>query len=180
MASGFIAKLNGPWHERGLQVFMAIVLAHWAEHLVQAVQVYHLGWPIPESRGVLGFWFPWLVSSELLHYSYALVMLIGLWVLRIGFTGTSRTWWMIAFWIQCWHHFEHALLQGQAIVGHNLGGSPVPMSLVQFLIRRVELHLIYNSLVFIPMVAAMYLHMFPSFRDLRHQQCTCAARAPAG
>ena len=32
----FLERLNGPWHERGLQIFMAIVPAHWAEHLAQA------------------------------------------------------------------------------------------------------------------------------------------------
>ena len=32
-------RLNGPWHERALHIFMAIVLAHWAEHLAQAFQI---------------------------------------------------------------------------------------------------------------------------------------------
>jgi hypothetical protein len=166
--------LNGRWHERGLQIFMAIVLAHWAEHLAQAVQVYLLGWPIPESRGVLGLWFPWLVSSETLHYGYAIVMLIGLWIFRRGFVGRAATWWMIAFWIQFWHHIEHALLQGQAIVGANLFNSPVPVSIAQLWIPRVELHLIYNSLVFIPMMVAMYRHMVPPAAEAAHMRCTCA------
>jgi hypothetical protein len=34
--SGFYDKLNSVWHERALQIFMGIVLAHWGEHLVQA------------------------------------------------------------------------------------------------------------------------------------------------
>ena len=124
-------RLNGPWHERSLQVFMVIVLAHWSEHIVQAYQIYVLGWPVHMAGGVLGYWFPWLVHSEVLHYGYALVMLIGLWIFRRGFVGRGYTWWMIAFWIQFWHHIEHALLQGQVIVGHNLFGSPVPTSIVQ-------------------------------------------------
>lgn len=167
-------KLNVVWHERALQIFLVIVLAHWAEHLVQAYQIYVMGWPIPESRGVLGYWFPWMVSSEILHYGYALVMLIGLWILRTGFTGSSYTWWMISFWIQFWHHIEHALLQGQAIIGENLANSPVPVSLVQFIIPRVELHLIYNSLVFIPMIIGMYLHMFPPVGEEEIARCSCA------
>lgn len=171
---GLIEKLNREWHERALQLFMVIVLAHWAEHLAQAYQIYALGWPVPESRGVLGLWFPWLVSSELLHYGYALVMLVGIWVLRTGFTGRSYTWWMVAFWIQFWHHIEHALLQGQAIVGSNLFNSPVPMSIAQLVIPRVELHLIYNSLVFIPMVIGMYYHLFPSPEEEAQQVCSCA------
>ena len=82
----FLARLNGPWHERGLQVFMGIVLAHWAEHLAQAYQVYVLHWPLAQARGVLGLWFPWLVTSEAMHYGYALIMLVGLWILRRGFS----------------------------------------------------------------------------------------------
>lgn len=168
--------LNTVWHERSLQIFMAIVLAHWAEHLVQAYQIYVLGWPLPESLGVIGYWFPWMFQSELLHYGYALVMLIGIWILRTGFVGNSYTWWMISFWIQFWHHIEHGLLQFQAIIGYNLGGGPVPMSVVQFVVPRVELHLIYNTLVFIPMIVAMYKHMFPPLGEAAHMQCSCAIK----
>ena len=81
----FYDKLNHQWHKLGLQIFMVIVLAHWAEHLAQAVQVYILHWPIPASRGVLGLWFPWLIKSESLHYLYALIMITGLWIFRRGF-----------------------------------------------------------------------------------------------
>lgn len=172
-------RLNGPWHERALQVFMVIVLGHWAEHLVQAYQIYVMGWPVPESRGVLGLWYPWLVESELLHYSYALVMLVGIWLLRTGFVGQSRIWWNVSLAIQFWHHIEHALLQGQALVGQNLLNSPVPMSIVQIWIPRVELHLVYNSLVFLPMVVAMYLHMFPPAGEEAHAECSCAVRPRA-
>lgn len=178
----FVRKLNQEWHERALQLFMVIVLAHWAEHLAQAFQIYVLGWAVPASRGVLGLWFPWLVASESLHYGYAIVMLAGLWMLRRGFTGQSFAWWMIALWIQFWHHIEHALLQGQAIAGVNLFNGPVPISIAQLVIPRVELHLIYNSLVFIPMIIGMYFHLFPSQEDAATQKCSCAYRprlAPA-
>ena len=168
--------LNTVWHERSLQLFMAIVLAHWAEHLVQAYQIYVMGWPIPESLGVVGYYFPWLFKSEILHYGYAIVMLIGIWILRTGFTGSSYTWWMISFWIQFWHHIEHFVLQVQAVIGYNLGGAPVPMSFVQFFIPRVELHLIYNTLVFIPMIVGMYLHMFPPPGEEAHIKCSCVVQ----
>ena len=169
-------RLNGPWHEWSLKIFMVIVLAHWSEHIVQAYQIYVLGWPVHMAGGVLGYWFPWLVHSEVLHYGYALVMLIGLWVFRKGFVGRGYTWWMIAFWIQFWHHIEHALLQGQVIVGHNLFGSPVPTSIVQLWLPRVQLHLFYNSIVFIPMVIGMYYHLLPSVVEAAHMRCTCALR----
>lgn len=174
-----VQRLNGPWHALALQIFMGIVLAHWAEHLAQALQVYVLHWPVPEARGVLGLWFPWLVRSEALHYGYALVMLVGLWVLRSGFVGRAYVWWMVAFWIQFWHHIEHALLQGQVIVGQNLFNSPVPMSLAQLVIPRLELHLIYNSIVFVPMVVAMYLHLTPTEPEQKEMRCSCALQSNA-
>ena len=170
----FMERLNTVWHERALQIFTLVVLGHWAEHLAQAFQIYVLHWPVPQARGVLGLWYPWLIKSEVLHYSYALVMLIGIWLLRPGFTGTARKWWTVALVIQFWHHIEHALLQGQALLGRNLFNSPVPTSIAQLWIPRVELHLIYNTIVFIPMVIAMYYHMFPPVGEAAHMRCTCA------
>ena len=167
-------RLNGPWHEWAMQAFMVIVLAHWAEHLLQTLQIYVFGWPVPEARGLLGYFFPWVIKSELLHYGYAVVMLIGLWTLRPGFTGREdRRWWTIALGIQFFHHFEHLLLQLQAIAGVNLFGRPVPTSIAQLWIPRVELHLFYNTIVFVPMVIAMYYHLFPPLQAGR-RQCTCA------
>jgi hypothetical protein len=167
-------KLNGPWHERALQFFMLIVLTHWAEHFAKAYQIFVMGWPRPKANGVLGLWYPWLIKSEVLHYAYALVMLTGLWLLHKGFTGRSYTWWMIAFWIQFWHHIEHLLLIGQATFHHNLMGKPVPFSVLQFFFPRVELHLFYNTVVFIPMVIAMYYHILPPEGEKERALCTCS------
>jgi hypothetical protein len=174
-------RLNGPYHELALRVFTAIVLAHWAEHLLQAFQIYALGWPVPEARGLLGQFYPWLVRSEILHYGYALVMLAGLWILRPGFTGVrDRQWWTIALGIQFFHHIEHALLITQATLGHNFFGRPVPTSLIQLWVPRVELHLFYNTIVFVPMMIGMYYHLFPPIEEtpVRNvqsvQKCTCA------
>lgn len=169
--------LNNSKHEPALKLYTLVVLLHWAEHLVQAFQVYVMNWSIPDSRGVLGLWFPWLVTSEILHYGYALFMLAGLWILRSGFTGRSRLWWNISLAIQFWHHFEHLILQLQAFFGKNLFDSPIPMSIVQLWIPRVELHLIYNTLVFIPMVIGMYYHIFPNEDEKAHQNCGCAWNA---
>jgi hypothetical protein len=153
---------------------MVIVLAHWAEHLMQALQIYVLGWPVPESRGAIGYFFPWVIKSETLHYGYALVMLVGFLVLRRGFTApTERGWWTVALAIQFFHHVEHAILQTQAIIGVNLFDRPVPTSLVQLWVPRVELHLFYNTIVFVPMVIAMYYHLFPSPSEAA-PRCTCA------
>jgi hypothetical protein len=174
-SQGLRERLNNAWHERGLQTFTVIVLAHWAEHLTQVFQIYALGWPVPESRGILGYFYPWLVKSETLHYGYAVVMLIGLWLFRDGFVNRrERLWWGVALGIQFWHHIEHALLQGQWLVGANLFGRPVPVSILQLWFPRVELHFFYNTIVFIPMVVAMYYHMFPTRAEAAAQQCSCA------
>jgi hypothetical protein len=170
----FMDRLNSTWHERGLQIYMFIVLAHWAEHLVQAIQIYVLGWPVPQSLGVLGVFYPWLIRSETLHYGYALVMLIGLFMFRRGFAEPdARRWWTIALVIQFFHHFEHLLLFGQYLTGHNIFDRPVPTSLIQLWVPRVELHLFYNTIVFIPMVIGMYYHMFPA-KAVPGVRCTCA------
>ncbi|MFL6256928.1 MAG: hypothetical protein ACJ74T_18120 [Pyrinomonadaceae bacterium] len=178
--TGLHDKLNSRWHERALQLFMLVVLGHWAEHLAQAVQIYALGWPRPQAGGVLGLWYPWLVGSEVLHYGYAVVMLIGIWVLRKGFTGVSRKWWTVALVIQFWHHIEHALLQGQVLFHHNILGSPIPLSFLQiaFPTSRVEIHLFYNAVVFIPMMVGMYYHMFPPAAEDANPACSCALRQP--
>jgi len=169
----FHEKLNSRWHKRALQIFMLIVLGHWAEHLFQAYQIYVMGWPRPKALGMLGLVYPWLVQTETMHYGYALVMLIGIWVLRKGFTGKARTWWTVALVIQFWHHIEHALLIGQVIFQHNLFHSPVPVSILQLVFPRVELHLFYNTVVFIPMVIGMYYHMFPPEGETERAACTC-------
>ena len=157
----FHDTLNGSWHGVASIVFLAVVLAHWGEHLLQAIQIFVLGWPRPAALGGLGLMFPWLVTSEWLHYAYAIVMLIGLFVLRGAYQGRARTWWGIALGLQVWHHFEHALLLGQAVSGVNLFGSAVPVSILQLVVPRAELHLFYNAVVFIPMVLAMIYHAFP-------------------
>lgn len=170
----FLKTINTHKHEIALRLYMVIVLAHWGEHLVQAFQIFVLKWPRPESRGILGQFWPWLVSSEALHYLYALFMLIGLWILRTGFVGRSRKWWMASFVIQFWHHIEHLLLQLQAVFSQNLFHSPVPVSLLQLVFPRVELHLFYNTVVFLPMMVAMYYHLFPTREELSLHQCPCA------
>ncbi|MBI4168484.1 MAG: hypothetical protein HY510_00950, partial [Acidobacteria bacterium] len=49
-----IIALNGPGHKWASLTFLGIVLAHWAEHVFQAVQVFVLGWPREASKGALG------------------------------------------------------------------------------------------------------------------------------
>jgi hypothetical protein len=171
---GLYESLNTRWHRAALLGFLVIVLFHWSEHIVQAYQFFVLHWSRPKSMGLLGMYYPWLMKTETLHYGFALVMVIGLWVLRKGFTGTSYKWWMAAFWIQFFHHFEHLILFIQANTHHYWFGGTVPTSIGQIWIPRIELHLIYNTLVFIPMVVGMYYHVYPPAKDAVKMACTCA------
>ena len=86
-------------------------------------------------------------------------------------TGTR---WTLALGIQFFHHIEHFLLIVQATTGHNFFGRPVPTSLIQLWVPRVELHLFYNTIVFIPMIIGMYYHLFPPAEESTSYQCTCA------
>lgn len=172
--------LNGRWHKWAGRIFIVIVVSHWAEHLLQALQIWVLDWSRPQARGGLGLLFPWLVKSEWLHYWYAVAMLVGLVILRPAFVGRARRWWDIALAIQFWHHFEHALLLFQvAVLHHNLFGSKVPTSIVQLFVPRVELHLFYNAVVTIPMLIAMWYHLFPSREEAQKMTCTCAVKREA-
>jgi hypothetical protein len=175
-----IAAINQRLHRQALNAFMFIVLAHWAEHLVQAYQVWVLDWPRPAARGALGQVFPWLATSEWLHYWYALVMIVGLVLLRPGFVGRARGWWTVALVIQFWHHIEHLLLLIQAQTHVVFFGGTVPTSVAQTVFPRVELHLFYNSIVFVPMMIAVYLHLRPNERELRATSCSCIHRAQTG
>ena len=129
-------------YRTALSVFMVVVLAHWAEHVVQTIQVFVLGWSRPDARGVLGMVWPWLVQSEALHYGYAVVMLVGIVLLRPAFSGSARTWWNVALALQIWHHLEHLLLLSQAVAGRPFFGAAQYTSLVQLVFPRIELHLV--------------------------------------
>jgi hypothetical protein len=164
-------------YDRALWVFLVIVLAHWAEHIVQAFQAFVLGWSRPEAQGALGLLWPALVQSEALHYGYAIVMLVGLVLLRPAFTGRARTWWTVALWLQVWHHAEHLLLLSQAVAGHPFFGATQNTSLLQLAFPRIELHLFYNAVVFVPMIVAMYLHL--AFRTPAGGDASAADRRSA-
>src|SRR5260370_25433425 len=109
-----------------------------------------------------------------MHYGSALIMPSGVWLPRKGFPGMSGKWWTAALLIQLWHHFEHALLIGQVMLHHNLFGSSEPISILQLVVPRIELHLFYNTVVLVPMVVSMYDHVFPSKGEADPAPCNCA------
>jgi hypothetical protein len=150
-----LAWLNGPGHTRALVVFIALVSAHMLEHVAQAMQVYVLGWPRTQALGLLGLLWPWLVESEWLHFTDVLLTLAGLVILRSGFRGEARRWWTAAIIVSIWHLFEHSLLLGQALTGSTLWGAPQPTSVLQLVVPRIELHLVYNGVVLAAILTAL-------------------------
>jgi len=147
--------MNTKRHSYWLVVFSFVMIGHWAEHIAQIWQIHVQGIPPHCAFGMLGKYWPALVTTEWMHFGYAVLTMAGLVFLKYGFSGTARTWWVIAYWIQVWHLFEHILLFGQAQLHHNLFGKAVPTSVFQLVFSRPELHLFYNSIVTIPMVIAM-------------------------
>ena len=63
-SGSFMERINSDWHEVAMRTFMVIVLGHWMEHFLQTFQIYVLGWPVPQARGALGLFFPWLVAFQ--------------------------------------------------------------------------------------------------------------------
>jgi hypothetical protein len=161
--------VHGPWHVQMLTLFMVLVFFHFSEHLLQAGQAFVLQWPRAASGGLLGLWRPDLASSEVLHFAYNLFQLFGLVVLLGGFSGRARFWWKVAIGFQCWHFFEHALLQTQWLTKMYLYGANKQMSLLEVILPRIELHFIYNVLVMVPMLLALAFYIQDRRTKARHQ-----------
>jgi hypothetical protein len=157
----FYQRLNGPLHKRALWLFMVIVFFHWVEHVAQIYQIYIWGWTPKQAGGGLGLVFPSLVDSEVLHTSYNLLLWSGVFLLRAGFQGTARRWWMVALAAQSWHFFEHILLQVQWMTGYYLFGASQQISILQPWFPRPELHFAYNLIVFVPLMLGMFYHFSP-------------------
>ena len=94
-----------------------------------------------EPLGLLGQIYPPLVTSEWMHFAYAIVTFLGLAFLRDGFCDSALRWWDSALGLQIWHLFEHFLLFLQANGGFTLWGAKEPTSLLQLVVPRIELHL---------------------------------------
>ena len=178
-AKAFVFDINGRWHEIAIWIFMVGILGHMAEHATQAFQIYALGHAEPDSRGIAGQWLPWLARSESLHYFYAIYTLLGLILLLPAFQGRARFWWSAALVFQFWHHLEHVLLLFQRATGEFFFGEAVPTSLVQVLVPRVELHLFYNTIVFVPILIALFEHFFPAGGPDPASRCGCPRRPAA-
>jgi hypothetical protein len=156
-----LTKLNSTWHDKALWVLMVIIIGHWIEHLAQAYQIFILGWARATAGGGLGLLFPALAQSEVLHFAYNLALFLGILLLQPGFRGRAKWWWTVAAMIQSWHFIEHALLQLQWLTGYYLFGHTTQTSILQLWFPRVELHFMYNLLVFMPLMIGFYYYLYP-------------------
>ncbi|MEZ4732405.1 MAG: hypothetical protein R3E79_35280 [Caldilineaceae bacterium] len=145
-------------HALALWLYLVLVLGHWSEHVMQIYQVYVLGWLPQQAGGILGLWYPWLAAAEILHFVYNGLQLAGLVALRPGVRGPARPWWNIALGAQVWHFFEHLLLQVQWLTGLYLFGASQQMGIGQLWFPRLELHFMYNLIVFLPTIIAVILY----------------------
>lgn len=159
-------RLNGEWHQRALWLYLVVVLGHFSEHLVQVYQVFVMGWLPKEAGGILGLWLPWLAESEILHIAYNGSMFIGILLLAKGMQGSARAFWKWALIFQTWHFFEHVILMYQYITKNFWFGGTVQTSVGQIWFPRVELHFMYNLIVFIPLSIAVFLYFRQSNKKL--------------
>ena len=106
---------------------------------------------------MIGLAFPSLVSPEVLHYGYALVMLLALWALRPGFTGRAGA---LVVDAGAGHPVLPPLRACAAAMAGAQRPQPVrPADADQHraaLGAAVELHLFYNTIVFVPMIVGMH------------------------
>ncbi|MEX1019672.1 MAG: hypothetical protein WDZ49_08440 [Litorilinea sp.] len=161
MLSSWYARLNGLHHARALWIFMLIVVAHWMEHVLQIYQIYGLGWAPTAAGGLIGVFFPILITSETLHFVYDFIQWAGIVVLRGGFRGPARPYWRVAMIAQTWHFIEHILLMVQYLTGYYIFGRIKQTSLLELFFPREELHFVYNLIVFVPMVIAVHYYLRP-------------------
>lgn len=146
--------------DRALWLFLLLVLGHFSEHIAQIYQIYILGWLPSDAGGILGLWFPWLVTSEYLHLFYNGLTLLGIGLFWPGLHGRARLWWGITAVFATWHLFEHLILQYQYLTGHFWFGRSVQTGIGQLWFPRAELHFVYNLLVFVPMMIAYGYHFY--------------------
>lgn len=148
-----------------MKIFMAIIALHWVEHLFQAYQVYVMHMDRACALGFLGMKYPWLIRTESLHFAFAMFTMLGMFFVGknyfMSYGGTKA--WVIGFLWSVWHSIEHTLLFFQAVSHHYLFGHSTPISIIQLIVPRIELHLFYNSII-------TYYIMKALFNEYRYQR----------
>jgi hypothetical protein len=166
-------RINGPWHGRMLLILFAPILFHMSEHVTQVLQVFVLGVDRSDALGGLGVWMPDLIRSEFVHFGFSVYTLSSILLLGGGMVGLARRVGLLALAVQAWHLLEHSLLLFQGRTGTFFFGADEQTSLVQLLVPRVELHFVYNGVVFTVILIAMLLHAFPPRGEMAKPRCGC-------
>jgi hypothetical protein len=151
--------------------FIVLMIAHWAEHIVQAYQVWVLHMPRACAMGILGMKYPALMKGEWLHWGFALLTLGFISALNSGFGDVARKWWIAAYWFSLFHCIEHSFLFVQAQTHVYAFGRSEPTSFIQYFIPRIELHLFYNSVITILVSIAMYYKFRKSCEKCLDKSC---------
>lgn len=162
------AALRAIFTSPALTLFLGVVLlqgAHQLEHIVQVVQRQFLG--IPNGSGIAGS----LVDIEPIHFAYNTLFLVLLAAVylrldldvdgpRIHGQGVFR---LLTFAVafQVWHEVEHVFKLAQYLELHHLNGTGGILGLGPGALRPTFpiplLHLAYNSIAYIPTLAAFVL-----------------------
>ena len=160
-SAAVLDTLNGSQHLRAVLVYLVIVIGHFSEHLVQVAQVFLFGWERGDAGGILGLYLSGVAENELLHVTYNSFQITGLILLAYGFRRyrAAYAFWMVALAAQSWHWLEHAFLITQMLTGHYFYGAIKQMSVLERFFPRIELHFVYNLLVFTPTVIALMLYL---------------------
>lgn len=140
-----------------MKIFGVLMIAHWLEHLFQAYQVYVLHMDRICALGMLGMRYPWLIRTESLHFVFAWLTVVMFYLAGVNYFTSELAikLWVVGWVVSFFHLIEHALLFVQAVSHHYLFGAAQPISLLQLLIPRIELHLFYNTLVTILMLLSL-------------------------
>lgn len=132
-----------------MKTFLVLIGLHWIEHLFQVYQIYFLHMHRECAFGFLGMKYPWLVQTEVLHFAFAGFTFSGMWLVAQNYFTSNKAVhsWVVGWLWSAFHFVEHLLLFWQALLHHNIFGRPVPTSMLQLIFPRVELHLVYNTII---------------------------------
>lgn len=127
---------------------LVVMAGHEAEHVAQILQKNALDASCPtDCRGVLGFVF----DLEWVHFVYNASIEVALVGLVVGFGLWRNPFLLVGVGFQGYHVFEHALKLEQWLAnGHH---SPTP-GLLGMQFSLVELHFVFNTVVFLVVLAA--------------------------
>lgn len=166
-----------------IPLFCLIVVVqgiHVIEHVIQLVQVYHLGIPEDDALGLLGYVFEFQGTEEWLHLvfntSYFLPLMVLAVLLRPLSPSVMPRWVWLTFVIggtalEGWHVIEHIVIMSHVIAND---GCPCPGILDPILgIGDTLLHFFYNTVT--------YLAILPAYWSvMQHWARARGAARPAG